>query len=43
MMSNSRVDLPATDMMTFSQIKQLLGLDQALQLRERLQQDQPGR
>jgi 2-methylisocitrate lyase-like PEP mutase family enzyme len=37
LLTEGRVDHPADDMMTFGQIKQLLGLDEVLELRSRLE------
>jgi hypothetical protein len=36
LLTRGRVDLPAAEMMTFARIKQLLGLDEVLDLRNRL-------
>ena len=36
LLTRGRVDLPPSEMMTFAQIKQLLGLDEVLGLRDRL-------
>jgi 2,3-dimethylmalate lyase len=38
LLTRGRVDLPAEEMMTFDQVKELLGLDDVLGLRERLEQ-----
>jgi 2-methylisocitrate lyase-like PEP mutase family enzyme len=37
LLTRGRVDLPADEMMTFAQVKQVLGLDEVLGLRERLE------
>ena len=37
LLSRGRADLPPTEMMTFAEIKQLLGLDDVLGLREKLE------
>jgi 2-methylisocitrate lyase-like PEP mutase family enzyme len=37
LMNGGRVDLPESEMMTFAQIKKLLGLDEILGLRKRLE------
>jgi 2-methylisocitrate lyase-like PEP mutase family enzyme len=39
LLTRGRVDLPASEMMTFAQIKELLELDKVLDLRNRLPQD----
>ena len=31
-----RVDLPSSEMMTFAEVKEVLGLDEVLELRERV-------
>jgi 2-methylisocitrate lyase-like PEP mutase family enzyme len=36
LLTRGRVDLPASEMMTFAEVKQLLGLDDVMKLRERL-------
>jgi len=36
LLDRGRVDLPAAEMMTFAQVKNILGLDEALGLRQRL-------
>ena len=38
LLTRGRVDLPADEMMTFAQVKQVLGLEQVLGLRDRLGQ-----
>src|SRR5216683_2542045 len=38
LLTRGRVDLPAGEMMTFAQVKQVLGLDEVLGLRDRLEQ-----
>jgi 2,3-dimethylmalate lyase len=37
LLSRGRADLPPTEMMTFAEIKQLLGLDDVLGLRDKLE------
>ena len=37
LLTKGRCDLPAGEMMTFAQIKQLLGLDDVLGLRDRME------
>jgi 2-methylisocitrate lyase-like PEP mutase family enzyme len=39
LLTRGRVDLPAEEMMSFAQIKELLGLSEVLELRERLERD----
>jgi hypothetical protein len=35
-LTRGRVDLPESEMMTFTEVKQLLGLEEVLNLRQRL-------
>ena len=37
LLTRGRVDLPSDEMMTFAQVKQVLGLDEVLGLRERIE------
>lgn len=37
LLSRGQADLPPTEMMTFAEIKQLLGLDDVLRLRDKLE------
>ena len=39
LLAKGRVDLPDQDMMTFAQVKKVLGLDEVLDLRTRLEED----
>jgi methylisocitrate lyase len=41
LMQKGRCDLPASDMLTFAEIKKLLGLDDVMRLRGRLEADEP--
>ncbi len=41
LLTRGRVDLPPEEMMTFAQVKELLGLDEVLNLRDRLERDAP--
>jgi 2-methylisocitrate lyase-like PEP mutase family enzyme len=43
LLTRGRVDLPASEMMTFAQVKEVLGLGDVLGLRDRLEQGRTGR